>query len=93
MGVTRAFAIGEEETDVRQSNLELELRLQQFIEMTRSGDPAKLIDATLHARKHLGSQQDTDYGLRAGGLLAYTSFTAIEPYKVRSVPVRDYTQR
>lgn len=67
-----------------QSNLELELRLQQFIELTRSGETAKLIEATVHARKYLSAQQDTDYGLRAGGLLAYPSNTLTEPYKVRS---------
>lgn len=64
------------------SNLELELRLQQMIEMTRNGDTSKLIEATLHARKYLGGQQDTFYGLRAGGLLAYPSNTLTEPYRV-----------
>ncbi|PSK35069.1 hypothetical protein B9Z65_1652 [Elsinoe australis] len=63
------------------SNLELELRLQQMIEMTRNGDTSKLIEATLHARKYLGGQQDTFYGLRAGGLLAYPSNTLTEPYR------------
>jgi len=43
----------------------------------------KLIEAALHARKYLGGQQDTDYGLRAGGLLAYGPGTDTEPYKVR----------
>lgn len=43
----------------------------------------KLIEATLHARKYLGGQQDTDYGLRAGGLLAYGPETDTEPYSVR----------
>ncbi|KAG8628072.1 hypothetical protein KVT40_003945 [Elsinoe batatas] len=64
-----------------ESNLELELRLQQMIEMTRNGDTSKLIEATLHARKYLGGQQDTFYGLRAGGLLAYPSNTLTEPYR------------
>lgn len=54
--------------------------------MTRSGDTTKLIEATLHARKHLGGQQDTEYGLRAGGLLAYPSNTPTEPYKVTTCP-------
>lgn len=63
--------------------MELELRLQQFIEMTRKQDTMKLIEAALHARKYLGGQQDTDYGLRAGGLLAYGPGTDTEPYKVR----------
>jgi len=64
------------------SNLELELRLQQFIEMTRSGDIGKLIEAMLHAKKYLGGQQDMDYGLKAAGLLAYSAATETEPYKV-----------
>lgn len=67
----------------RQSNLELELRLQQFIELARSDDTAKRGEATLHARKLLGAQQDPDYGLRAGGLLAHPANTMTEPYKVR----------
>ena len=64
------------------SNLELELRLQQFIELVRSGEPSKLIEATLHARKHLGTHQNDSYGLRAGGLLANPPNTMTEPYKV-----------
>ena len=51
--------------------------------MTRKQDTMKLIEAALHARKYLGGQQDTDYGLRAGGLLAYGPGTDTEPYKVR----------
>jgi macrophage erythroblast attacher len=66
------------------SNLELELRLQQFIELVRSGEPQKLIEATLHARKHLGTHQNDSYGLRAGGLLANPPNTLTEPYKVSS---------
>ena len=65
------------------SNLELELRLQQMVEMTRTGETSKLIEATVHARKFLGAQQDTFYGMRAGGLLAHPANTLTEPYKVR----------
>lgn len=68
------------------SNLELELRLQQFVELVRAGDIAKLIEATMHARKHLGTQQDIEYGMRAGGLLANPGYTVIEPYKVIHLP-------
>lgn len=64
------------------SNLELELRLQQFVELVRAGDIAKLIEATMHARKHLGTQHDVEYGFRAGGLLANPGHTTVEPYKV-----------
>ena len=59
------------------------MRLQQFIEMTRKSDTTKMIEATLHARKYLGGQQNTEYGLRAGALLAYGPETTTEPYKVR----------
>ncbi|KAJ9623694.1 GID complex subunit containing RING finger motif [Taxawa tesnikishii (nom. ined.)] len=72
----------------RQSNLELELRLQQFIELARSDDTAKRGEATLHARKLLGAQQDPDYGLRAGGLLAHPANTMTEPYKSMYAPSR-----
>lgn len=65
------------------SNLELELRLQQFIEMARGGHVGSLIEATVHARKYFGTQE-TEYGLRAGGLLANPGYTSIEPYKVPS---------
>lgn len=68
------------------SNLELELRLQQFIELVRSGEAQKLIEATLHARKHLGTHQNDTYGLRAGGLLANPPNTFTEPYKVYPSP-------
>lgn len=71
-----------------QSNLELELRLQQYIDITRAGDPAKLIDAALHARKYLSAQQDTDYGLRAWGLLANPATTHAERYRALYSPQR-----
>lgn len=67
---------------IPQSNLELELRLQQFIELARSGETRQLADAMAHARKHLGSGQDTEFGLKAGGLLAYGPDTFVEPYRV-----------
>lgn len=68
------------------SNLELELRLQEFIEMARSGDMPKLMEAILHARKHLASGQDAEFGLRAGGLLAHPPDTLVEPYRVSFRP-------
>ena len=64
--------------------MELELRLQQFIELVRSGDMVKYVDAIMHARKHLAGGQDTEFGLRAGGLLANPPPTYVEPYRVRS---------
>lgn len=65
-----------------ESKLELELRLQQMVEMTRFGNTNKLVEATLHARKYFAGQQNESYGLRAGGLLAYPANTLTEPYKV-----------
>lgn len=70
------------------SNLELELRLQQFVELVRPGDMNKFIEATMHARKYLGTQNDTEYGMRAGGLLANPVYTPVEPYKVMLEPAK-----
>ncbi|TKA71995.1 hypothetical protein B0A55_07666 [Friedmanniomyces simplex] len=63
------------------STLELELRLQQFIELARTGEMGKLMEAIVHARKHLVAGQDTEFGLRAGGLLAHAPDTMVEPYR------------
>ncbi|KAK3673381.1 GID complex subunit containing RING finger motif [Recurvomyces mirabilis] len=62
------------------SNLELELRLQQFIALRRTGEMGKLTEALVHARKHLGGGQDLEFGLKAGGLLAHPPDTMVEPY-------------
>jgi len=64
------------------SNLELELRLQQFIALRRTGEMGKLTEALVHARKHLGGGQDMEFGLKAGGLLAHPPDTMVEPYAV-----------
>ncbi|KAK5240422.1 GID complex subunit containing RING finger motif, partial [Cryomyces antarcticus] len=63
------------------SNLEIELRLQQYIELVRTGENPKLIEATLHARKYLAAQQDTEFTMRAAGLLVFPPGTAAEPYR------------
>ncbi|KAK0254468.1 GID complex subunit containing RING finger motif [Friedmanniomyces endolithicus] len=70
------------------SILELELRLQQFIELARTGEMDKLMEAIAHARKHFVGGQDTLYGLRAGGLLAHAPDTMVEPYKMMYAPTR-----
>ncbi|ERF69210.1 hypothetical protein EPUS_01167 [Endocarpon pusillum Z07020] len=69
-----------------QNNLEFELRLQQYIEMIRSRVPAKVLEATLHARKYLVPYQAThnEEICRASALLAYSpeNFDAMpEAYK------------
>ena len=46
----------------------------------------ELMEAIIHARKHLATGQDTEFGLRAGGLLAYGPDTPVEPYRVRLSP-------
>lgn len=67
------------------SNLELELRLQQFIELARGGDVSEKVAGIVHARKHLAGGQEVEFGLRAGGLLAHESDTLVEPYRVSSL--------
>ena len=63
------------------SNLELELRLQQFIELSRSGEIHKLEEGIMHARKHLAIDPTGEFALRAGGLLAFGPETFLEPYR------------
>lgn len=69
-----------------ESSLELELRLQQFIELARSGDISQQLEAVAHARKHLVGGLDIEFGLRAGGLLAQPPDTLVEPYRVSHPP-------
>ncbi|KAI9864535.1 MAG: GID complex subunit containing RING finger motif [Trichoglossum hirsutum] len=65
------------------SNLEFELRLQQYIELVRTRQPQKLYEATQHAKKFLAPHKDTQFGeiSKAAGLLAYPSNTSTEPYR------------
>ncbi|KAF2765400.1 hypothetical protein EJ03DRAFT_385305 [Teratosphaeria nubilosa] len=78
------------------SNLELELRLQQFIELARTGEMVKLVEGILHARKYLatpgknpGSEEEAaGFGLKAGGLLAHPPETTMEPYRTLYSPSR-----
>ncbi|KAI4121464.1 MAG: hypothetical protein LQ347_006853 [Umbilicaria vellea] len=62
------------------NNLEFELRLQQYIELRRSG---QLLDARQHAQKYIAPHTDTHITAihRAAGLLAYPPETQAEPYK------------
>ncbi|KAK5115340.1 hypothetical protein LTR62_001540 [Meristemomyces frigidus] len=70
------------------SQLELELRLQQFIALRRTGEMGKLMEAVVHARKHLVGGLDTEFGLKAGGLLAHPPNTMVEPYATMYSPAR-----
>lgn len=69
-----------------QYNLEFELRLQQYIEMIRSGDKIKYMEAMVHAKKYLTPYMDSQSEEihRAAGLLAFPKDTKAEPYRVCS---------
>ncbi|KAI9847803.1 MAG: GID complex subunit containing RING finger motif [Sclerophora amabilis] len=65
------------------SNLEFELRLQQYIELVRTGQREKLLEATQHAKKYLSPHMATQGAEihRAAGLLAFASDTHAQPYQ------------
>lgn len=71
-------------TNQTQFNLEFELRLQQYIEMLRTGDRGKLMDAMAHAKRYLTPYTETQSKEihRAAGLLAFPQDAKAEPYKV-----------
>ncbi|KAK5170439.1 GID complex subunit containing RING finger motif [Saxophila tyrrhenica] len=73
------------------SNLESELRLQQFIELARSGEMKQRLEAMVYARKHLAGGQDPKFALQAAGLLAQSPDTHVEPYRTMFSPTR-YTE-
>ncbi|KAJ5320534.1 hypothetical protein PENANT_c033G11250 [Penicillium antarcticum] len=66
-----------------QHNLEFELRLQQFIEMVRTQDKTKKIEAIAHAKRYLilNNQAQNPEIRRAAGLLVFKQDTRVEPYK------------
>lgn len=66
-----------------QNNLEFELRLQQYIEMIRTGDKKKVMEALNHAKKYLTPYLETQAAEihRAAGLLAFPPDTPAEPFK------------
>lgn len=78
------------------SNLDLELRLQQTIELARTGQTTQLLEALLHARKHLSSTSSssegntaaTEFALLAGGLLAYPPDSGVPRYQDLYSPTR-----
>lgn len=72
-------------SDRLQSDFEHDLRLQQYIELVRAGNPDKLIEAISHAKKFLHAA-GADY---ACGLLAMchswkdpSSSILLQPYRV-----------
>ncbi|EAW12480.1 FYV10 family protein [Aspergillus clavatus NRRL 1] len=64
-------------------NLEFELRLQQYIEIIRTGDRGRFIDAMAHAKRYLTPYIETQSMEihRAAGLLAFPRDTKADPYK------------
>lgn len=68
-------------------NLEFELRLQQYIEMVRTQDKSKKVEAIIHAKKYLipSHQSQNSEIMRAAGMLVFTQDTRAEPYKVREI--------
>lgn len=68
---------------VVQSSLEFELRLQQYIELVRTRQTTKLLEATVHAKKYLTSHTDSQRAVHAAGLLAFPPDTQVEEYQVR----------
>ena len=64
------------------SSLEFNVRLQEFIELVKTGDR---LEAVKHAKKHLASASDDAGQLetvqQACGLLAFPLQTALQPYK------------
>ncbi|KAI9817299.1 MAG: GID complex subunit containing RING finger motif [Thelocarpon impressellum] len=72
------------------SSLEFDVRLQQYIELVRTGEPERLLEATQHARKYLTPHKDTQFLEihRAAGLLAFSPDTQAEPYKSMYSPGR-----
>ncbi|ODM23566.1 Protein fyv10 [Aspergillus cristatus] len=76
---------GENKAGLKKSqyNLEFELRLQQYIEMIRTGDRKKLLEAMVHAKKYLTPYMETQSTeiSHAAGLLAFPRDTKAEPYR------------
>ena len=68
-------------TSDAQTNLEFELRLQQYIELRRNG---QVLEAKMHAQKYIIPQIDIHMpdAHRAAGIMAYPPNTRAEPYKV-----------
>jgi macrophage erythroblast attacher len=75
---------GQKVSNYKQSDFEYSLRLQQFVEMVRTGQPEKLIEATLHAKKYLS--ENTLDSQNAAGLIAYFNDwdnpALTQPYRV-----------
>jgi macrophage erythroblast attacher len=65
-----------------ESTFEFELRMQQYVELIRTRQEDKLLEATLHARKHLAgaSHNKSRLSIEWAGLLAFDQDTEVEPF-------------
>ncbi|KAJ9612267.1 GID complex subunit containing RING finger motif [Cladophialophora chaetospira] len=72
------------------TDLEFELRLQQFIELVRAGTTAKKLEARQHAQQHLTphASSRSEAIMQAAGLLAQGPDTRAEPYRTLFAPSR-----
>ncbi|EXJ79871.1 hypothetical protein A1O3_08156 [Capronia epimyces CBS 606.96] len=72
------------------TNLEFELRLQQYIELVRAGTIPKKLEARMYAQQHLTPHASSrpDAIMQAAGLLAQEPNTEAEPYRGLFAPSR-----
>jgi macrophage erythroblast attacher len=63
-----------------QSDLEYELRVQQYVELVRTGTGPKFLEALAYARKHLSGTAHAALGMQAAALLAFDRSTTTERY-------------
>ncbi|KIW27201.1 uncharacterized protein PV07_06961 [Cladophialophora immunda] len=72
------------------TDLEFELRFQQFIELVRAGTTAKKMEARVHAQQyltpHIASRKVSI--MQAAGLLVQSPDTTTEPYRTLFAPSR-----
>lgn len=74
----------------KSTDLEFELRLQQYIELVRAGTIAKKLEARSHAQQHLipHASSRPEAIMQAAGLLAQERDTQAEPYRTLFAPSR-----
>ncbi|KIV91146.1 hypothetical protein PV10_05719 [Exophiala mesophila] len=72
------------------TDLEFELRLQQYIELIRIGTTSKKFEAIKHAQQHLTphSAARSEMIMQASGLLVQAADTPAEPYRSLFAPSR-----
>ncbi|KIW10328.1 hypothetical protein PV08_11290 [Exophiala spinifera] len=74
----------------KSTDLEFELRLQQFIELVRAGTTAKRLEAAMYAQQHLTPHTSSrpDAVMLAAGLLAQTPYSHTKVYHELFAPSR-----